>query len=41
MIRIDGILIHLGLFENIDDATNARRQNVNEVFGIYTNKCEK
>ncbi len=40
-INIDGIKIHLGLFVDKQDAINARIQKANEVFGIYTNKCEK
>ncbi len=40
-INIDGIQIHLGLFTDKQDAINARVQKANEVFGIYTNKCEK
>ena len=40
-ITIDGIRIHLGNFDNIEDAKQARIQRANQVFGIYTNACEK
>ena len=40
-IMIDGIQIHLGLFDNIEDAKYARQEKVNELFGEYTNACEK
>jgi len=39
-IKIDGINIHLGLYENIEDAKQARINKVNEVFGVYKNACE-
>jgi hypothetical protein len=38
---IDGTQIHLGLFDNIEDAKYARQEKVNELFGEYTNACEK
>ena len=31
----------LGLFENIEDAINARVKKVKEVYGEYMNSCEK
>jgi len=40
-ITIDGIKIHLGYFENIEDAKEARIKRANEIFGAYTNECEK
>ena len=40
-IRIDGINTHIGLFDNIEDAKNARIKKANEVFGVFTNKCEQ
>jgi hypothetical protein len=40
-IMIDGIDIHLGLFDNFDDAKQARVNKVNQVFGQFTNFCEK
>jgi hypothetical protein len=40
-ITIDCIKIHLGCYNTIEEAKNARITKANEVFGIYTNKCEK
>ena len=40
-IMIDGIRIYLGSFTNIEDAKQARITRANQVFGIYTNACEK
>jgi hypothetical protein len=40
-IKIDGISIHIGLFENLEDAKIARINRANEAFGVYTNACEK
>ena len=40
-IMIDGIQIHIGLFANLEDAKSARINKANEVFGVYTNACEK
>ena len=40
-IRIDGIKIHIGLFDNLEDAKTARVNRANEAFGVYTNACEK
>ena len=40
-INIDGIEIYIGLFDKIEDAKTARINKANEVFGIYTNACEK
>jgi hypothetical protein len=40
-ITIDGILIELGLYETIEEATLARQSKANEVFGIFTNICEQ
>lgn len=39
-ITIDGIRIHLGLFENIEDARDARVAAANKAFGNFTNACE-
>lgn len=39
-ICIDGISIHLGLFDNIEDAKQARVIKANAAFGIYINSCE-
>ena len=40
-INIDGIEIHIGYYENLEDAKIARVNRANKVFGIYTNACEK
>lgn len=40
-IKIDGISIHLGYFDKINDAKQARIKRANEAFGIYTNACEQ
>jgi hypothetical protein len=40
-IVMDGIKIHLGFFDNIEDAKQARIKKANEAFGIFTNYCEK
>ncbi len=40
-IKIDGIRIHIGYFDNLEDAKIARINRANEAFGIYTNACEK
>ncbi len=40
-IRIDGIKIHLGYFENKEDAIRARVQRANEAFGNFVNACER
>jgi hypothetical protein len=40
-IKIDGIRIHIGYFDNLEDAKIARINRANEGFGIYTNACEK
>jgi hypothetical protein len=39
-IMINGKLIHLGYFDNIEDAKIARQNKSQEVFGEYLNKCE-
>jgi len=39
-IRLDGICICLGNFDNIEDAKAARKRKAYEVFGIYKNICE-
>jgi hypothetical protein len=38
---IDGIKVNLGRFNNIEDAKQARIKRANEVFGVFTNDCEK
>ena len=40
-IQINGKNKHLGYFENIDDAINARVKKAKEIFGEYINSCEK
>ena len=40
-IMINGINIHIGYFDNLEDAKIARINRANEAFGIYTNACEK
>ena len=40
-IRIDGILIHIGYYDDLDDAKTARINRANQAFGIHTNACEK
>jgi len=39
-IMIDGIKIHLGLYETIEDASIARVQRARQVFGKYANASE-
>ena len=41
MIQVDGIPVHLGYFTNLEDATQARIIRANQVFGVFTNACEK
>ena len=33
--------IHIGYFDNLEDAKNARQKKSAELFGIYQNSCEK
>ena len=40
-IKIDGISIHLGSFQNKEDAIQCRINKANQVFGTYTNACEQ
>lgn len=39
-IKIDGIQINLGYYDNIEDAQAARIAKANQVFGVFTNSCE-
>jgi hypothetical protein len=39
-ITVDGTQIHLGYFDNIEDAKKARVARAKEVFGIFLNNCE-
>ena len=38
-ITIDGLKVHLGYFDNIEDAKLARVNKVKQVFGEFANKC--
>jgi hypothetical protein len=40
-IKIDGISIHIGYYDDLDDAKTARINRANQAFGVYTNACEK
>lgn len=40
-ITIDGKIIHLGLFSTLEEATLVRQTKANEIFGVFTNSCEK
>jgi hypothetical protein len=40
-IMINGKRKHLGCFDNIEDAVNARVKKAEELFGEYKNSCEK
>ena len=40
-IKIDGLRINLGFYENKDDAIQARITRANQLFGVFVNACEK
>ena len=40
-ITINRKVKHIGSFENIEDAKNARQKKALEIFGEYLNDCEK
>jgi len=40
-IKIDGIRVHLGSFDNLTEAKKARVKRANEAFGNFTHSCEK
>ena len=40
-IKINGKNKHLGYFDNIEEAVNARVKKAKELFGEYINSCEK
>ena len=40
-IMVNGRKIHLGYYDNLDEAKNARIKKANQAFGIFTNICEK
>ena len=39
-ITVDGINAHLGYFDNIEEAKQARQDAVKKAFGEFTNACE-
>jgi hypothetical protein len=39
-IKIDGIKVHIGRFNTIEEATLARQTRANQAFGVFTNACE-
>jgi hypothetical protein len=39
-IMIDGIAIHLGFYKTIEEASIAKLNKVEQVFGKFANKCE-
>jgi hypothetical protein len=39
-IKFNGKEMHLGLFDNLEDAIQARQNKAQELFGEYINKCE-
>ena len=40
-IRIDGKRVHIGSFDNIEDAIKARQEKAKEIYGDFLNECEK
>ena len=40
-ITINGKMMHLGYFQNIEDAKEVRQKKAKELFGEYINKCEQ
>ena len=40
-IKLDGIKIHIGYFDTIEEAKQARIKKANEAFGVFTNACER
>lgn len=40
-MQIDGIDIHIGFYDDMEDAKNARILRANQLFGVFTNACEK
>jgi hypothetical protein len=40
-IVIDSIQIHIGYYETLEEAKQARIKRANDVFGEFTNACEK
>ena len=39
-IKIDGIVIHIGYYDTLEEATLARQTRAQEAFGIFLNACE-
>jgi hypothetical protein len=39
-IMIDGIKVHIGCYNTIEEATLARQTRANQAFGVFTNACE-
>ena len=40
-ITVDRVMFHLGWFTSLEDATKARKEKANLVFGVFTNACER
>ena len=40
-IHIDGKTVHIGYFNNIEDAIKARQEKAKEIHGDFLNECEK
>ena len=40
-IKLNGINMHIGRYETIEEATRARQIKADELFGVFTNSCEK
>ena len=40
-ITVDRVMIHLEWFKLKEDATKARKEKANLVFGVFTNACER
>ena len=39
-ITIDGIVINIGFYDNLEDAKQARQIKENQAFGVFVNKIE-
>ena len=40
-IRINGKIIQIGYYDKLEDAVKARKQKAKEIFGEFTNECER
>jgi hypothetical protein len=40
-ITINGVLHHIGYYDKLEDAVQARREKAKELFGEFINECEK